>query len=95
MGAAAMRVSKPDSLKYHLKRLEHELKILHKERQQVEGRGCFSDRELAAKEAELEDYDRRIALLDRERDRLQFMHQTGGREVREELSGEEVDCDGH
>ena len=55
-----------------------ELKTLRKERQQVEATGCYSDRELVAKEAAIEDYDRRIQILEIERDRLQFMYQTGG-----------------
>ncbi len=50
---------------------------LSKHRQQVEARGCFSDRELAAKEAELEDYDRRIQRLKLERDRLRLLQDTG------------------
>jgi chromosome segregation ATPase len=91
-----MWLSKYHPLKHQIRRLEHELKTLRKERQQVEGRGCFSDRGLAAKEAELEDYDRRIAILDRERDRLQLMYQTGGgRDAQAEWSGQEVDGDGH
>ena len=49
-----------------------------KERRHVEAQGCFSDRELAAKEAALVDYDRRMQILGLERDRLQFIHQTGG-----------------
>jgi hypothetical protein len=73
-----MRLSEHDSLKRQIKRLEGELKILRKERQQVEATGCYSDRELVAKEAALDDYDRRIQILAIERDRLQFMYQTGG-----------------
>ena len=83
-----MWLSKNHSLKHQIKRLESDLKILRKERQQVEARGCYSDRELAAKEAELEDYERRMQILELERDRLQLMYQTGGgRDVPEELSG--------
>jgi hypothetical protein len=44
----------------------------------MEATGCYSDRELAAKEATLEDYDHRIQILELERDRLQYMYQTGG-----------------
>jgi chromosome segregation ATPase len=91
-----MWLSKHHPLKSQLKRLESELKILRKERQQVEARGCFSDRELAAKEAELVDYDRRIAILDLECDRLRFLYQSGGgRDGQDQLSGVEVDGDGH
>lgn len=73
-----MWLSEHDSLRSQIKRLDSELKTLRKERQQVEATGCYSDRELAAKEAAIEDYDRRIQILEIERDRLQFMHQTGG-----------------
>jgi hypothetical protein len=73
-----MWLSEHDSLKRQIKRLDRELKTLCKERQQVEAKGCYSDRELAAKEAALEDYDRRMQILEIERDRLQFMYQTGG-----------------
>ena len=73
-----MWLSEHDSLKHQIKRLAGELKTLRKERQQVEATGCYSDRELAAKEAALEDYDRRILILEIERDRLQFMYQSGG-----------------
>jgi predicted nucleic acid-binding Zn-ribbon protein len=73
-----MWLSEHDSLKHQIKRLERELKTLRKERQRAEAKGCYSDRELAAKEAALEDYDRRIQMLEIGRDRLQFMHQTGG-----------------
>jgi chromosome segregation ATPase len=73
-----MRLSEHDSLRSQIKRLDSELKTLRKERQQVEATGCYSDRELAAKEAAIEDYDRRIQILEIERDRLQFMYQTGG-----------------
>jgi len=73
-----MWLSEHDSLRRQIKRLAGELKTLRKERQQVEATGCYSDRELAAKEAAIEDYDRRIQILEIERDRLQFMYQTGG-----------------
>ena len=73
-----MWLSEHDSLKRQIKRLDRELKTLCKERLQVEARGCYSDRELAAKEAALEDYDRRLQILEIERDRLRFMYQTGG-----------------
>jgi hypothetical protein len=73
-----MWLSEHDSLRRQIKRLEIELKTLRRERQRVEATGCYSDRELAAKEAALEDYDRRIQIIELERDRLQFMYQTGG-----------------
>jgi chromosome segregation ATPase len=73
-----MWLAKHQSLKHQVKRLDGELKVLRKERQQVEARGCYSDRELAAKEIELEDYDRRIQILELERDRLLLVYQTGG-----------------
>ena len=73
-----MWLSEHDSLRRQIKRLAGELKTLRKERQQVEATGCYSDRELAAKEAAIEDYDHRIQILEIERDRLQFMYQTGG-----------------
>ena len=73
-----MSLSEHDSLRRQIKRLDSELKTLRKERQQVEATGCYSDRELVAKEAAIEDYDRRIQIIEIERDRLQFMYQTGG-----------------
>jgi hypothetical protein len=81
-----MWLSKQHSLKQQIKRLENELKILRRERHQVETRGCYSDRELAAKESELGDYDRRMQIIELERERLQLMYQTGGgRDVQGEL----------
>lgn len=78
-------------LKRQIKCLDSDLKTLRKERQQVEARGCYSDRELAAKEAELEAFDRRIQILELERNRLQLMYQTGsGRDVQADASAEEV-----
>jgi chromosome segregation ATPase len=73
-----MWLSKHHSLTHQIKRLDGDLNTLRKERRQIEARGCYSDRELAAKEAVLEDYDRRIQILELERDRLQRMYQTGG-----------------
>jgi hypothetical protein len=73
-----MWLSEHDSLRRQIKRLAGELKTLYKERQQVEATGCYSDRELTAKEDAIGDYDRRIQILEIERDRLQFMYQTGG-----------------
>jgi hypothetical protein len=91
-----MWLSQRYPLKRQIKRLESELKTLRKERQQVEARGCYSDRELAAKEADLEGYNRRIQILELERDRLQLMYQSGGsRDVQEESSAQGVDWHGH
>jgi chromosome segregation ATPase len=73
-----MWLSKHHSRRRQFKHIEGELKMLRRERQQVEARGCYSDRELAAKEAELEDYDRRIQRLELERDRLRLRQETGG-----------------
>jgi hypothetical protein len=73
-----MGLAPHNSLTRQVKRLDAELKALHKERQQVEARGCYSDRELAAKEAQLEEYDRRIHILELERSRLQLMLHSGG-----------------
>jgi septal ring factor EnvC (AmiA/AmiB activator) len=78
MRVALMWLSEHDSLRRQIKRLESELKTLRKARQEIQATGCYSDRELAAKEAALEDYDRRIQILDLERDRLRLMYQTGG-----------------
>ncbi|GIX47585.1 MAG: hypothetical protein KatS3mg131_1796 [Candidatus Tectimicrobiota bacterium] len=44
-------------------RLRAELRQLLQQRQAVERRGCFSDRELAEKDLELERLDRRIKAL--------------------------------
>jgi len=73
-----MWLSQHHSLIRQIKRLDTELKALHKERQQVEAKGCYSDRELAAKEAQLADYDRRFHILELERNRLQLMFHSGG-----------------
>ena len=70
-------LSKRHSLKRQLKRLESELKGLRRERHQVEARGCYADRELAAKEAELEGCNRRIQRLELEHDRLRLLQDTG------------------
>ena len=69
-----MWLSNHYSLKHQIKRLEGELKTLRKGRQQVEAWDCYSDRELAAKEAELADIDRRIQILELERNRLQLIY---------------------
>ena len=68
---------KRHSRKRQLQGIESELKVLRRERHQVEARGCYSDRELAAKEAELEDCNRRMQRLDFEHDRLRLLQDTG------------------
>jgi chromosome segregation ATPase len=73
-----MWLSKRYGLRHQIKRLESELKTLRKERQQLEAKGCYSDKELAAKEAQLEEYDRRIRILELELDRLQLSPHAGG-----------------
>jgi hypothetical protein len=72
-----MWLAQHHSLKRQIMRLDTELKALYKQRQQVEVRGCYSDRELAVKEANLADYDRRTRILKLERDRLQLMFNSG------------------
>jgi chromosome segregation ATPase len=72
-----MWASEQRSLRRQIKRIDAELKVLRKERQQIESRGCYSDKELAAKDGQLADYDRRIQVLDLERSRLQ-LHPTAG-----------------
>jgi chromosome segregation ATPase len=72
-----MWLAQHHALKRQIKRLDTELKALRKQRQQIEVRGCYSDRELAVKEVDLEDYDRRIQILELERDRLQLMFNGG------------------
>jgi len=66
------------SLRRQIKQIDAEIKTLRKERQQVESRGCFSDKELAAKDDQLAVYDRRMQALDIERNRLQMQVNTGG-----------------
>ncbi len=73
----SMWPSKRHSLKRQLKRIESELEVLRRERHQVEARGCYSDRELAAKEAELEGGNRRIQRLELEHGRLRLPQDTG------------------
>lgn len=72
-----MWLSKRHSRKRQLKHIDSELKMLRKEGHQVEARGCYSDRELAAKEAELEDCNGRIQRLELERDQLRLLQDTG------------------
>jgi ABC-type phosphate transport system auxiliary subunit len=73
-----MKASGQRMLKRQIKRIDVELKALRKERQQLEAKGCFSDRELTAKDAQLAEYDRRIQTLELERNRLQMHYNTGG-----------------
>jgi chromosome segregation ATPase len=73
-----MWASEQRSLRRQIKRIDAELKVLRRERHQVEVRGCYSDKELAAKDQELTDYDRRIQILELERSRLQLHHNAGG-----------------
>jgi chromosome segregation ATPase len=68
-----MWLSKRHGLRGQIKRLESEIKSLRKERQQIEAKGCYSDKELTAKEIQLEDYRRRIQILALELDRLQLL----------------------
>ena len=73
-----MWASEQSSLRRQIKRIDGELKTLRKERQQLETRGCYSDKGLAAKDAQLAEYDRRIQILALERNRLQLQYNTGG-----------------
>ena len=73
-----MWASEQHSLRRQIKRIDGELKTLRRDREQLETRGCYSDKELAAKDAELAEYDRRIQILDLERTRLQLQHNAGG-----------------
>jgi len=73
-----MKASGQRMLKRQIKRIDVEVKALRKERQQLEAIGCFSDRELTAKDAQLAEYDRRIQTLELERNRLQMQYNTGG-----------------
>jgi len=50
--------------------LRAELRQLLQQRQAVEQRGCFSDRELAEKDSELEQLDRRIKAIKNQQFRL-------------------------
>jgi hypothetical protein len=73
-----MWLSEHDTLKRQIKRLNRELNTLRRERQHAGAKGCYADRQLAAKDIALQDYARRIQILEIERDRLQLTHQTGG-----------------
>jgi hypothetical protein len=64
-------------IRHQIKRLQDELKTLRKERRLLEAKGCFSDRELAEKEARLEEYSRRIQILELELDRLYLLQHSG------------------
>ena len=50
--------------------LKTELRHLQQQRQSIEQRGCFSDRELTAKDFELAEVDRRINAVKKQRFRL-------------------------
>jgi hypothetical protein len=50
--------------------LRNELRQLAQQRQAIEQRGCFSDRELEAKDRELENLDSRIKVLKSQQFRL-------------------------
>jgi hypothetical protein len=50
--------------------LKTELRHLQQQRLSVEQRGCFSDRELTAKDFELEEIDRRINAVKKQQFRL-------------------------
>ncbi len=50
--------------------LKAELRHLSQQRQVIEQRGCFSDRELAEKDLELEEFDRRINAVKKQQFRL-------------------------
>lgn len=58
------------STKHEEAQLRAELRQLLQQRQAVEQRGCFSDRELAEKDSELEQFDRRIQALKTQQFRL-------------------------
>jgi hypothetical protein len=60
----------PHSTKQEESQLRAELRHLQQQRQAVEQRGCFSDRELAAKDGELEQLDRDIKTLKAQQFRL-------------------------
>jgi len=53
-----------------LAELEAALAELLKERREVEKTGCFSDKELAQKQARLEELNQRLRILTSERDKL-------------------------
>jgi len=50
--------------------LKTELRHLHQQRLSIEQRGCFSDRELAEKDCQLEEIDRRINAVKKQQFRL-------------------------
>jgi hypothetical protein len=87
-----MWLSKRHGLRGQIKRLEGEIKMLRKERQQIEAKGCYSDKELTAKEMQLNDYGRRIQILTLELDRLQLLpYSVVARDYRPFPAGEEID----
>jgi hypothetical protein len=60
----------PQTLKHAEAHLRAELRQLLQQRHGIEQRGCFSDRELEAKDLELEHLDRRIKTLKSQQFRL-------------------------
>jgi hypothetical protein len=65
------------STKHEEAQLRAELRHLLQQRQEIEQRGCFSDRELAEKDHALEDLDRHIKALKTQ----QFRLRTQGRSL--------------
>jgi septal ring factor EnvC (AmiA/AmiB activator) len=62
----------PDSTKQEASQLRAELRHLQQQRQALEQRGCFSDRELAAKDRELDQLDLDIKTLKTQQFRLRI-----------------------
>lgn len=58
------------STKHEEAQLRAELRQLFQQRQAIEQRGCFSDRELEEKDQELEEFDRRIRAIKNQQFRL-------------------------
>ena len=58
------------STKHEEAQLRAELRQLLQQRQAIEQRGCFSDRELEEKDVELEELDRRIKVVKNQQFRL-------------------------
>jgi hypothetical protein len=58
------------STKHEEAQLRAELRQLLQQRQAIEQRGCFSDRELEEKDYELEELDRRIKVVKNQQFRL-------------------------
>ena len=64
------------TVKHEEARLRAELRQLLQQRQAIEQRGCFSDRELEEKDLELEQLDRRIKALKNQQFRLRTQGKT-------------------